>query len=157
MPARSCLMTCRLSTRRWGGGRCTTGTWYGAVFKTCCMRATRIGGRWRKSSSAKSSRRRIPEPRPVTRGGGGGCEPDTSLRDFEKVPIKDDVDAYFEREVRPHVPDAWMDRSKDKVGYEINFNRHYYKYKPPRKLEQIDADLKQAEEDILRLLREVTD
>ena len=51
------------------------------------------------------------------------------------MPLKDDIDAYFEREVRPHVPDAWMDRSKDKVGYEINFNRHFYKYTPPRSLE----------------------
>ena len=50
------------------------------------------------------------------------------------MPLKDDIDAYFEREVRPHVPDAWMDRSKDKVGYEINFNRHFYKYTPPRPL-----------------------
>ena len=46
------------------------------------------------------------------------------------MPLKDDIDAYFEREVRPHVPDAWMDRSRDKVGYEINFNRHFYKYTP---------------------------
>ena len=86
-----------------------------------------------------------------------GYEPDTELRDFENVPLKDDIDAYFEREVRPHVPDAWMDRSKDKVGYEINFNRHFYKYTPPRPLEQIDADLKKAEEKIMRLLREVTE
>jgi type I restriction enzyme M protein len=56
----------------------------------------------------------------------------------------------------PHVPDAWMDRSKDKVGYEINFNRHFYKYALPRSLEEIDADLKGAEDAILRLLREVT-
>ena len=83
-------------------------------------------------------------------------EPDTGLRDFENVPLKDDIDAYFEREVRPHVPDAWMDRDKDKVGYEINFNRHFYKYTPPRPLEEIDADLKKAEEKIMRLLREVT-
>jgi type I restriction enzyme M protein len=83
-------------------------------------------------------------------------EPDADLRDFENVPLKDDIDAYFEREVRPHVPDAWMDRSKDKVGYEINFNRHFYKYTSPRPLEEIDADLKRAEEEILRLLREVT-
>ena len=55
--------------------------------------------------------------------------PTPALRDFENVPLKDDIDAYFEREVRPHVPDAWMDRSKDKVGYEINFNRHFYKYR----------------------------
>ena len=83
-----------------------------------------------------------------------GYEPD--LRDFENVPLKEDVDAYFAREVRPHVPDAWMDRSKDKVGYEINFNRYFYKYTPPRPLEAIDADLKQVEEEIVRLLREVT-
>jgi hypothetical protein len=50
---------------------------------------------------------------------------------IENVPLKDDVDAYFEREVRPHVPDAWMDRSKDKVGYEINFNRYFCRYTPP--------------------------
>ena len=84
-----------------------------------------------------------------------GYEPDTALRDFENVPLKDDIDAYFEREVAPHVPDAWMDRDKDKVGYEINFNRHFYKYTPPRPLEEIDADLKEAEEKIVRLLREV--
>ena len=98
-----------------------------------------------------------PEAEPVARGGrDGGYEPDADLRDFENVPLKDDIDAYFEREVRPHVPDAWMDRSKDKVGYEINFNRHSYKYTPPRPLEVIDAELKEAEEKILRLLREVT-
>ena len=57
------------------------------------------------------------------RGTDDGYEPDAELRDFENVPLKDDIDTYFEREVRPHVPDAWMDRSKDKVGYEINFNR----------------------------------
>ena len=85
-----------------------------------------------------------------------GYEPDTGLRDFENVPLAVDVDAYFEREVLPHVSDAWMDRSKDKVGYEINFNRHFYKYTPPRPLEEIDADLKKAEKTILRLLREVT-
>ena len=85
-----------------------------------------------------------------------GYEPDTELRDFENVPLKDDIDAYFEREVHPHVPDAWMDRDKDKVGYEINFNRHFYKYTPPRPLEEIDADLKQAEETIMRLLKDIT-
>ena len=66
------------------------------------------------------------------------------------------MDAYFAREVLPHVPDAWMDRSKDKVGYEINFNRHFYRYTPPRPLEAIDADLKKTEDKILRLLNEVT-
>jgi type I restriction enzyme M protein len=83
-------------------------------------------------------------------------EADPDLRDFENVPLKEDIDAYFRREVLPHVPDAWMDRSKDKVGYEINFNRHFYRYTPPRPLEAIDADLKKAEEEIMRLLKEVT-
>jgi type I restriction enzyme M protein len=78
------------------------------------------------------------------------------LRDFENVPLKDDIDSYIKREVMPHMPDAWLDRAKNKVGYEINFNRHFYKYTPPRPLEEIDADLKQAEDEILRLLREVT-
>ena len=85
----------------------------------------------------------------------GDHEPDTDLRDFENVPLKEDIDAYFEREVRPHVSDAWMDRSKDKIGYEINFNRFFYKYTPQRPLEMIDAELKQAEEEIMRLMREV--
>ena len=98
-----------------------------------------------------------PEAEAVAAGGrDGGYEPDPGLRDFENVPLKDDIDAYFEREVRPHVSDAWMDRSKDKVGYEINFNRHFYKYAPPRPLEEIDAELRQAEAEITRLLREVT-
>jgi len=82
--------------------------------------------------------------------------PDPALRDFENIPLKEDIDAYFQREVLPHLPDAWMDRSKDKVGYEINFNRHFYRYTPPRTLEAIDADLKLAEEEVLRLLKEVT-
>jgi type I restriction enzyme M protein len=83
-------------------------------------------------------------------------EPDPGLRDFENVPLKEDIDEYFHREVLPHVPDAWMDRNKDKVGYEINFNRYFYQYTPPRPLEEIDADLKKAEEQIVRLLKEVT-
>lgn len=82
--------------------------------------------------------------------------PDTALRDFENIPLKEDIYEYFRREVLPHVPDAWMDRTKDKVGYEINFNRHFYRYTPPRSLEDIDADLKHAEEEVLRMLKEVT-
>jgi len=58
--------------------------------------------------------------------------------------------------VRPHLPDAWIDRSKDKVGFEINFNRHFYVFTPPRSLAEIDADLKKAEDEILRLLKDVT-
>ena len=88
---------------------------------------------------------------------GKGFEPDPDLRDFESIPLKVDIDAFFAFEVLPHVPDAWMDRNKDKVGYEINFNRHFYKFTPPRPLAIIDAELKQAEEEILHLLREVTE
>ena len=79
------------------------------------------------------------EPVVERRARYGGYEPDAELRDFENVPLEEDIDAWFDREVRPHVPDAWMDRGKDKIGYEINFNRHFYKYTPPRPLEVIDA------------------
>ncbi|MCK9365192.1 MAG: type I restriction-modification system subunit M [Syntrophales bacterium] len=100
---------------------------------------------------------RDPNAEPVFQGGcNEGFEPDSELRDFENIPLKDDIDEYFCREVVPHVPDAWMDRSKDKVGYEINFNRHFYRFTTPRDLNVIDADLKQAEEKIMKLLREVT-
>jgi type I restriction enzyme M protein len=98
-----------------------------------------------------------PAAEPVARGSRDeGFEPDPDLRDFENVPLKDDVDDYFEREVSPHVPDAWMDRTRDKVGYEINFNRHFYTYTPPRPLEEIDAELREAEAEIVRLLQEMT-
>jgi type I restriction enzyme M protein len=85
----------------------------------------------------------------------GNPEPDTELRDYENVPLKEDIHAYFEREVKPHVSDAWIDESKTKVGYEIPFNRHFYKYTPPRPLEEIQAEIKTIEQDILRLLAEV--
>lgn len=90
-------------------------------------------------------------------GRNEGYEPDPELRDFENVPLTYDVDAFFEHEVRPYLPDAWIDRSKDKVGYEINFNRHFFKYTPPRSLEELDVELKKAENQILKLLREVTE
>ena len=97
-----------------------------------------------------------PQAQPVRKDGRqNGYEPDTELRDFENVLLKEDIEAFFEREVRPHVPDAWMDREKDKVGHEINFNRYFYKYKQPRPLDEIDSDLKESEERIVRLLREV--
>jgi type I restriction enzyme M protein len=83
-------------------------------------------------------------------------EADAALRDFENVPLKVNMNEYFQREVIPHVPDAWIAHDKTKVGYEINFNRHFYKFTPPRPLADIDADLKKAEAEILRLLSEVT-
>ncbi len=100
---------------------------------------------------------RDPAAKEVLLSGKGGhrYESDSELRDYENVPLKENIDQYFKREVLPHVPDAWMDRTKDKVGYEINFNRYFYKYVPPRSLKEIDADLKKAEEEIMRLLGEV--
>jgi type I restriction enzyme M protein len=85
----------------------------------------------------------------------GNPEPDPELRDYENVPLKEDIDEYMKREVLPHVPDAWVDESKTKVGYEINFNRYFYTYTPPRPLEEIEYDLKLIELDIARMLEEV--
>ena len=86
----------------------------------------------------------------------GEPEPDTELRDTETVPLKESIEEYFQREVLPHVPDAWIDHSKTKVGYAIPLNRHFYRYEPPRDLEEIEADIKALEGEILELLREVT-
>ena len=82
--------------------------------------------------------------------------PDPELRDYENVPLDEDIDAYFEREVKPHVPDAWIDHAKTKIGYEIPFTRHFYIYTPPRPLDEIDAELRDLEIQIQRLLGEVT-
>jgi type I restriction enzyme M protein len=86
----------------------------------------------------------------------GKPEPDPDLRDYENVPLKESVKEYMAREVLPHVPDAWVDRSKTKIGYEINFNRYFYQYTPPRPLDVIEADLKAIEAEIAELLAEVT-
>ena len=72
------------------------------------------------------------------------------------MPLSEDVDAYIAREVLPHVPDAWVDESKTKVGYEIPLNRHFYVYEPPRPLDEIETDLKALEQEIAELLSEVT-
>lgn len=93
----------------------------------------------------------------------GNMEPDSDLRDTENVPLGESVQTFFEKEVKPHVPDAWVNESnrdeKDGeigvVGYEINFNRYFYRYQPPRPLEEIEADIKAVEADVLRLLKEV--
>lgn len=82
--------------------------------------------------------------------------PDPDLRDYENVPLDEDIDAYFAREVIPHVPDAWIDHTKTKVGYEIPFTRHFYVYTPPRPLAEIDAELRNLEAQIQKLLGEVT-
>ncbi|MCW5518494.1 SAM-dependent DNA methyltransferase [Aureitalea sp. L0-47] len=71
----------------------------------------------------------------------GNAKPDSSLRDYESVPLKEDIAEYFQREVLPHVPDAWIDHSKTKRGYEINFNSEFYEYKPLRPLSEIRKDI----------------
>ena len=93
----------------------------------------------------------------------GNLEPNPDLRDYENVPLKEDIYDYFEREVKPHVPLAWIDEKKvdEKdgkvgiVGYEIPFNRHFYEYVPPRPLEEIDAELDAVTEEIIALLQEI--
>jgi type I restriction enzyme M protein len=87
----------------------------------------------------------------------GETEPDPELRDYENVPLDEDVEEYLRREVLPHVPDAWIDHSKTKIGYEIPFTRHFYVYQPPRPLAEIDAELKALEAEIQALLSEVTE
>ncbi len=71
------------------------------------------------------------------------------------VPLKENIEDYFEKEVFPHVPDAWIDHSKTKVGFEIPLTRHFYRYEPPRPLEEIQEDLAELEKNIVRMLKEV--
>jgi type I restriction enzyme M protein len=82
----------------------------------------------------------------------GEPQPDSELRDSENVPLNENVDAYFKREVLPHVPDAWIDHEKTKVGYEIPFNRYFYVFKPPRDLHTIDEELKVVTGRILTMI-----
>jgi type I restriction enzyme M protein len=91
-------------------------------------------------------------------------ESDTDLRDYERVPLKEDVFEYFEREVKPHVADAFIDENYTdeqdgkvgRVGYEINFNRYFYEYDPPRPLDEIEEDLQEVQRDIVEMMEEVT-
>ena len=85
----------------------------------------------------------------------GRLQPDPQLRDSESIPLKEDIDAYFKREVLPHVPDAWMDRDKDKVGYEISFTKYFYKYAPLRPSKDIQADILKLEKETEGLLEEI--
>ncbi|WP_089115546.1 class I SAM-dependent DNA methyltransferase [Streptomyces sp. SS07] len=87
----------------------------------------------------------------------GTPEPDTDLRDYENVPLGEDVEDYLKREVLPHAPEAWIDHTKTKISYEIPFTRHFYVYEPPRPLAEIDAELKSLEAQIQALLSEVTE
>ncbi len=86
----------------------------------------------------------------------GQPKPDSKLRDTEEVPLGEDVEEYFQREVIPHVPDAWIDHEKTKIGYEIPFNRHFYVFKPPRELDEIDAELKGVTDRIVKMIGELS-
>ena len=87
----------------------------------------------------------------------GNPKPNSKKRDYERVPLKQDIDDYFDREVKPHLPDSWMDRTKDKVGYEINFTKYFYKYKPLRSLEDITQDLLKLDKESEGLMKEIMD
>ena len=98
----------------------------------------------------------------ICRDRKGRPEPDPQLRDMENVPLRENVESFFEREVKPHVPDAWIDTKRRDpqdgrvglVGYEINFNRYFYEYRPPRPLEEIEADIRRVEREIVAMLEE---
>ncbi len=91
----------------------------------------------------------------VVRDKQGNPKPDTKFRDYERVPLTEDIDIYYQREVKPHVPDSWIDRKKDKVGYEINFNRYFYQYTPLRSLKEIADEILALERKSEGLLNEV--
>jgi type I restriction enzyme M protein len=98
----------------------------------------------------------VSDPEGEVQKAKGEVLPDPDLRDYENVPLDEDIEAYFKREVTPHVPDAWIDHEKTKVGYEIPFTRYFYVYTPPRPLAEIDAELRELEAQIQKLLGEVT-
>lgn len=83
----------------------------------------------------------------------GKPQADTNLRSTENVPLNEDINRYFEREVIPHAPDAWIDSEKTKIGYEILFNRHFYVFEPPRSLAEIDSELSKTTEKILEMMK----
>ena len=91
----------------------------------------------------------------VVRDKRGNPKPDPTLRDHERVPLSEEIDDYYQREVKPHLPDSWLDRKKDKVGYEINFNRYFYQHTPLRSLKEIADEMLALERKSDGLLNEV--
>lgn len=85
----------------------------------------------------------------------GNIKPDAKKRDYERIPLNDDIEDYFEREVKPHLPDAWMALDKNKVGYEINFTKYFYQYKPLRTIKNICADLLKLDKETEGLMKEI--
>lgn len=91
----------------------------------------------------------------VVKDKSGNPKSDSKLRDYERVPLSDDIEEYFEREVKPHLPNSWMNRDKDSVGYEINFTKYFYKYKPLRSLEDITNELMELDKETEGLMKEI--
>ena len=83
----------------------------------------------------------------------GNLKPDSDLRDYERIPLKNNITEYFQKEVKPHVPLAWMDRTKDKIGYEINFTKYFYNFKPLRSLQKIKEDILELEKETEGLVK----
>ena len=86
---------------------------------------------------------------------GGKPVADTNLRDTENVPLKEDIQEYFNREVLPYAPDAWIDEKKTKVGYEIPFTRYFYKYVPPKPSIEIMSEIKELEKSLDGVLERI--
>jgi len=87
----------------------------------------------------------------------GRPKPDLELRDFEKIPLEQDIDEYFQRDVLPHAPDAWMDRTKDKIGFEISFTKQFFQHRRLRPLDQIKAEILALEKETEGILRKIMD
>jgi type I restriction enzyme M protein len=87
----------------------------------------------------------------------GNPKPDSKLRDSERIPLSMDIDEYYTREVKPHLPNSWMDRTKDTVGYEINFTKYFYQYKPLRSLDELKKDLIKLELETEGLMSKIID
>ena len=132
-----------------------------ALFRAAKEADLKLAAPIRKAILAALSERN--EQAEVCRDKQGRPEPDPELRDTENVPLLEDIELFFEREVMPHVPDAWIEKARRDpqdgkvglVGYEINFNRYFYEYRPPRPLEEIEADIRQVEEEIVAMLQEM--
>ena len=129
------------------------------AFRAALQDAARAAGLRLKAGERKAIEAALSERDPaaeICRNRRGEPEPDPELRDTETVPLTEDLDDYMAREVLPHVPDAWVDHNKTKIGYEIPLNRHFYVYEPPRPLAEIKSDLQGLEREIAGLLAEVT-
>ncbi|MBI4688540.1 MAG: SAM-dependent DNA methyltransferase [Nitrospirae bacterium] len=138
------------------------------IHEEAIKRITQIYGEFREGQYCKIfdnddfGYRRITVERPkrdekgnIEKDRKGNPVPDADLRDFENVPLKEDVEEYFKREVLPHVPDAWIDNGKTKVGYEINFTKYFYQYKPLRSLKEIRKDILALEAETDGMIKQV--